>query len=391
MLASGGESIPLVSWKGENMGKKIVITGGHLTPALAVIEELRKRNWEIIFIGRKYAAEGNKTLSVESKVIPSLGIPFFPIQAGKIQRYFNRWTIPALFRLPFGFIQAFFYLRRFKPNVVLSFGGYVSAPVVFSAWLLKVPVITHEQTTVKGLATKFNSIFAEKIAVSWPNSLKEFPKKKVVLTGNPIRKEIFKFNERIWKILNFEKNLPLIFVTGGNQGSHIINKTVGEIIPQLTKTANVFHQCGHLNALGDFEKLEELRNKLPSKLKSRYHVKKYLVVEEMGTILRKAELVISRAGANTLTELAWLGKPCILIPFPWLYQNEQEKNAKMLAQTGIAEILLQKDLSGEKLLHLIRKMLANISLYRKKANLAKKLVRPKANQKIADLVEEVAK
>ena len=371
------------------MKKKVVITGGHLTPALAVIEELQKRGWEIIFIGRKHAAEGDKTLSVEAKIIPKLGIPFFPLNAGRIQRQFTRWTIPALLRIPLGFFQAFGYLRRFRPTVVLSFGGYLSAPVVFSAWLLKIPVVTHEQTTVKGLATKFNSLFAKKIAVSWPASVGEFPPNKVVLTGNPIRKEIFKANQKVWRTLNFEKNLPLIFVTGGNQGSHVINMTVGEIVPSLTKIANVFHQCGHLNALGDFEKLEKVRNNLPAKLKRRYHLKKYLASQEMGTLLCKADLVISRAGANTLTELAALGKPAILIPFPWLYQNEQTKNAQMLAKVGIAEILPQEQLSPSRLLKLIKKMLSNLSFYQKNSPRAKKLVNLKAAKKIADLLEVI--
>ncbi len=371
------------------MKKKIVVTGGHLTPALAVIEELQKRGWEIIFIGRKHAAEGDETLSVEAKIIPKLGIPFFPINAGRVQRQFTRWTIPALLRIPLGFFQAFGYLRRIRPTVVLSFGGYLSAPVVFSAWLLKIPVVTHEQTTIKGLATRFNSLFAKKIAVSWPKSLGDFPSSKVVLTGNPIRKEIFKVDEAIWKALNYEKNLPLVFVTGGNQGSHTINMAIGKIIPSLTIIANVFHQCGHLNALGDFEKLEKIRNNLPAKLKRRYHLKKYLTSHQMGTLLNKADLVISRAGANTLTELAALGKPCILIPFPWLYQNEQMKNAEMLAKVGIAEILLQEQLSPSRLLKLIKKMLGNLSFYQKNSPMAKKLVKIKAAKKIADLVEVV--
>jgi len=368
--------------------KKVAITGGHLTPALAVIEKLKKRGWEIIFVGRKQAAEGVKTPSVESEIIPKMGIPFFPLSAGRIQRRFTRWTIPSLLRIPIGFFQAFLYLIRFKPTVVLSFGGYVSAPVVFAAWLLGIPVVTHEQTTVKGLSTKFNSLFAQKIAVSWEINLADFSKNKAVFTGNPIRKDIFKFNKKIWRDLNFEEKLPLVFITGGNQGSHAINMAVGEIISPLVKIANVFHQCGHLNAFGDFEKLEEIRNKLPDDLKNRYRVKKYLSGEEMGTLLYKADLVVSRAGANTITELAALGKPCVLIPLPWLYQNEQEKNARMLEKAGIAEVLLQKDLSGESILKLIKKMLKNLSSYQKNAFKAKRLVYFKAAEKIADLLEE---
>lgn len=373
------------------MKKKIIITGGHLTPALAVIEELQNRGWEIIFIGRKHATEGDKTSSVELEIIPQLGIPFYSLTAGRIQRRFTRWIIPSLLKIPVGFFQAFYYLLRFKPDVILSFGGYLSVPVVFSAWVLKIPVVTHEQTTVKGLATKFNTVFAQKIAVSWSVSLKKFPQNKVVLTGNPIRKETFKVDGNFWKTLNFEGGLPLVFVTGGNQGSHIINQVVEKIVPRLTKITNVFHQCGHLRALGDFERLKKAQEMLLEKLKKRYHVKKYLTAKEMGTLLNKADLVISRAGANTVAELAALGKPGILIPLPWLYQNEQTKNAQMLAKAGICEILPQDQLSGKKLLSLIKKMLANISLYRKSAPSARGLVRLEAAKKIGDLVEEVVR
>lgn len=373
------------------MKKGIVITGGHLTPALAVIDELLRRGgWQIFFFGRQYAMEGDKTPSVEFQVMAEKDLPFVAIKAGRLQRRFTRYTIPAILRIPVGFFQAFYWLLRIKPDIILSFGGYVSVPVVFSAWLLKIPVVTHEQTTVKGLATKFNAIFAKKIAVSWPISLKEFPQKKVVLTGNPIRKEIFEVDEKIWRTLNFEKDLPLVFVTGGNQGSHTINQAVEKIVLQLTKIADVFHQCGHLNALGDFERLQRTRTSLPPRLKRRYHVKKYLIAGEMGTFLNKADLVISRAGANTVCELAALGKPCILIPLPWLYRNEQTKNAQMLARVGIGEILPQDQLLEKKLLSLIRKMLANISFYQKNASSAKRLVKLEAAKKIANLAEEVA-
>lgn len=372
--------------------KKIVITGGHLTPALAVIEELQKQNgWEIIFIGRQQAAEGDKTLSVELEIIPQMGIIFVPLRAGRIQRRFTRWTIPAFLRIPLGFFQAFNYLGRFKPDVVLSFGGYVSVPVVFAAWLLGIPIITHEQTTIKGLATKFNAFFAKKIAVSWPESLSQFPKEKVVLTGNPIRKEIFKFNEKIWQILNFPKGLPLVFITGGNQGSHLLNQIIEEVLGELVKIANVFHQCGHINALGDFERLEETKEKLPPNLRSRYHVKKYLNVREMGTLLNKATLVISRAGANTITELATLGRPALLVPLPWLYQDEQTKNAQMLVKAGIAEILPQKEMTDQRFLATVQRMLRNIGLYQKKASEAKKLVKWTAAKEIVDLVKETAR
>ena len=172
---------------------KIVITGGHLTPSLLVIEELQKRDdWEIFYFGRKYATEGDKSPSLEAKIIPQKGIHFLPLNAGRLQQKFTRYTFIAFLRIPFGFLQAFFYLLKIKPNIVLSFGSYVSVPVVFSAWLLKIPVMVHQQTIVMGKADRINAKYARKIAVSWPESLNNFSKpdcrqikNKVVLTGNP--------------------------------------------------------------------------------------------------------------------------------------------------------------------------------------------------------------
>ncbi|MGB9911166.1 MAG: UDP-N-acetylglucosamine--N-acetylmuramyl-(pentapeptide) pyrophosphoryl-undecaprenol N-acetylglucosamine transferase [Microgenomates group bacterium] len=368
--------------------KKIVITGGHLTPALSVIEELEKRGWRIFFIGRKYASEESKTPSVESEVIPQRGIPFYPLIAGRVRRFFNWHTVISWLKIPIGFFQALYYLWKIKPGIILSFGGYLSVPVVFGGWLLRIPVITHEQTTVKGLATKFNSLFAKKIAISWRQTKKNFPKKKTVLTGNPLRKEIFLVEENFWRSLKYPENKPLIFVTGGNQGSQIINQTITKIIPQLLEKVNIFLQCGKLADKEMIKKLGEIKKSLPKELRKSFHYKRYLSPLEMGTLLNKADLVISRSGANTVAELAILGKPAILIPLPWLYQDEQTKNAKMLKRVGIAEILPQSSLTPEILLDLIFKMIKNLNSYQKNAFKAKKLVILDAGKRLADLVEK---
>ncbi len=358
-----------------------------MTPALAVIEELQRRGgWEIVFFGRKHTAEGDKTPSIESQLVPEKGTFFVPIEAGRIQRRFTRHTIPALLKIPFGFFQAFYYLAKLRPDIILSFGGYVSVPVITAGWILGIPSITHEQTTVKGLATRVNSLFVKKIAVSWPQMVKEFSPHKVVLTGNPIRQDVFNVREKFWRILDFHRGLPLILITGGNQGFHFLNEIVGKALPGLVEKANVFHQCGHLNALGDFEKLEGAKQKLPPHVKGRYHVKKYLSAEEMGTFLHYADLIVCRAGANTVSELAALGKPSLLIPIP--YAAEQIENAKMLVEAGIAELLPQNELS-EKLTSSINKMLEGLAFYQENASKAKKLVNLNASKKIVDLVVEI--
>jgi len=371
--------------------RKIVITGGHLTPALAVIEELQKRsNWEIFYIGRKYTAEGEKTPSLESTVIQEKGIWFIPINFGRLQHKFTRYTIPAFLRIPWGFILAFFHLLKIKPDVILSFGSYVGVPVVLAGWFLKIPIVIHEQTTVIGLGNKINSFFAKKICVSWPETLKGLPKSKTVLTGNPLRQDIFKTNSKVLSNLKFKQGKPLILVTGGNQGSHRINLAIEGILLKLLTKYNFFHQTGHLAGFGDFERLEEKRRKLPLKLKNNYHLKKYVTGEEWGTLLSKADLVISRAGINTITELLFLGKPQLLIPIPWLPGDEQTKNAEMVRKLGLAEIIHQDDLPSEKFYQKIETMMTNIKKYRQAGEKNKNLIIKNATSKIVDELEKMA-
>jgi len=358
---------------------------------LAVIDELqKKKNWEVLYFGRKTAAEGDKAFSAEKGIIEKKGIKFVSLNAGRWQRKFTRYTIPAILRTPLGFAQSFFYLIKYKPNIILSFGSYVSVPVVLCGWLLDIPIVTHEQTSVRGLANKINSVFANKIAVSWSDTIGSYNKIKSVFTGNPIRNEIFTVSESFWKSLSFDNKLPLILVTGGNQGSHALNTAIAEVLPKLLEIAVVVHQTGQTEINDDFERLIKIKEKLPKLLEGRYKVVKYLQSEEMGTLLNKSDLVISRAGANTVYELAALGKPAILVPLPWLYQDEQTKNASKLVEAGTSQILAQRELTGENLLFTVRNFLKNLPIYKKKANKAKELVTLDASKKIANLVEQTA-
>lgn len=371
--------------------KKIVITGGHLTPAMAVISGLKKEGgWQIFYLGRSRAMEGDKTASVESQVVPSLDVSFIPITSGRFQRRFTRYTILSLFKVPVGFFQAFFLLLKVRPDVIVSFGGYVSVPVVAAGWLLKIPILTHEQTTVFGLASRINSFFAKKIAVSFRESQRYFPKNKVCYTGNPIREEIFEAREpldpQIASILK-KDGLPLIYVTGGSQGAHVINMAVIKALPQLLKKYAVIHQSGER----DYKKLLVSRKSLPETLKKRYLVTKYIGLSEIGWVLKNAALVVSRAGANTVCELAALGKPAILIPIPWSYRDEQMRNAQMLAKKGLAEILPQHKLSGRTLLETIKKILQNLERYKSAAKAAESLIVEDATARLINEIKKAVK
>lgn len=369
--------------------RRIIITGGHLSPALSLIKELRKEgSWEIFFVGRKHPFEGDKALSFEWKVIRKIGLPFFPLVTGRVQRRFTFYTIPSILKILIGLFQSFKFIYKIKPDIILSFGGYIAFPVAFSGWLLKVPVVTHEQTLMPGLANRIIAFFARKICLSWPETLSFFPKEKTILTGNPLREEIFKYQRSNIKDQISNEDLPFIYITGGITGSHAINKAVLEILPELVKKYRIIHQCGESRVYKDYEKLKTRGLKLKAQLRKRYCLTKYVGLEDIGWVLNSADIVISRAGANITSELLALGKPAILIPFPFAAGDEQRKNAEILKRKGIGIIIEQKNLTGKSLKRKIDFMIKNLSKLKKKGEVMKKRINLDAGQKILKVVEK---
>lgn len=355
---------------------KILVTGAHFTPAVATIEQLKKiKGVEVVYVGRKTTLEGDNTPSVESQVFPLLGVKFIPLITGRLQRVFTIHTIPSLSKIPIGLAKAFYIIFSEKPDVVLSFGGYVAMPVVLMAWLWSIPIIVHEQTLIPGLANRISSFFADKIALSFDNGL--LRGKKVVLTGNPLRREIIDISLGA-KLVHPPggQRLPVVLIMGGNQGSHIINLAVESCLNKLLKISAVYHQTGD-SKYRDYERLGQLG--WLGSLRERYIVKKW-IGKEYGEILQKADLVVSRAGINILTELAWLGKPALLIPIP---VGEQKKNAKYFKEQGLAKVISQSKLSGETLLENIRSMLNNLSHLKTKAQKIRKVIIPDAAKRLA--------
>lgn len=368
-----------------NKKRRIVITGGVLTPGLAVINELQKRGrWEIFWLGRKYSLEGEKIISVESKIIPQTGSRFIPIIAGRLQRRFTRYTIPSLLKIPLSLLQSLMLLAQIKPDVVCSFGGYVSVPVVITAWFLRIPVLTHEQTVISGLASKIDAFFASKVALSFSQSSGHFPKGKVIVTGNPLRSEFFQVKKPTWFRLE-ESASPIIYITGGNQGAQVINNAVKEALRSLLQKYILIHQTGDK----DYEIFKEVQSRLGEREQRCYFVLPYIKASEVGWVFKKASLVVSRAGANTLSELAVLGKPALFIPIPWSYQDEQTKNAQLLLAAGTAEILAQKELSGESLLQKVDLMMSRLDDYQKGASKAKALVPLNGAENLVNEIERL--
>jgi UDP-N-acetylglucosamine--N-acetylmuramyl-(pentapeptide) pyrophosphoryl-undecaprenol N-acetylglucosamine transferase len=370
---------------------KIVIIGGHLTPALAVIDALPKDS-EIIFYGRKYALEGNKTHSLEYSVVTSRKIPFIAIDSGRLQRTLTRYTYLSLIKIPKGFFQALLALMTNRPDVVLGFGSYLSLPIGLAAKILHVPLVIHEQTLNAGLANKLLSFFADKICISWQQSAKYFPKKKTILTGNPIRKWSRLDRDPEWKLPSGQISngkLPLIYITGGSTGSHAINVLIEGCLEQLLERVSIVHQTGETQLYNDYKRLLFVKESLSENLRKRYLVTKFVQPYKVGVLIESARLVISRSGMNTVTELLSFGKPCLLIPLPCGQKNEQLHNAQFVKKTGIGEYLLQNETDSQKLFLKIINMLENNAKYLVHSNEAKSLVYDDSSRHIVKIIYDV--
>jgi len=334
--------------------KKIIITGTHLTPALELIRQLQadqKNNWKIYYIGRVTNSNDIQQVSIESKVIPALGVNFYPIPCGKFDRRFLPNTIIGIPKVIIGIIKSYFLLRRLNPDIIVSFGGYVSVPVIISGWIQKITSITHEQTLTNSLTTKINSYFVKKIALSFDNQkqINQFPVKKVVITGNLLRYQLFKkTNPNNSKIKFINPKLPLIYITAGNQGSHTINLVIKELLPKLSHF-NIIHQTGK----NDYLTFKRLKNKY-----SNYFVSDYFDTQDYSWIIQHTNIFISRSGANTCLEIIAFKKKSIFVPLPKSQQDEQHLNAlwvqKILPNQTI--ILSQEKLNPDSLLQSIESL-----------------------------------
>lgn len=316
--------------KSQNKSHNIIFTGGgsggHVVPALTLINDLKKNQFHIHYIGSYSGIERELTKHNVNQ--------YYPIHTGKLRRYIDAENIKDLFRIVFGFIQALLILFKLRKNtLVVSMGGFVSVPVVLAAKVLFIPIVVHEQTTRVGLANKIASKFADKVLVSFEDSLQYFPKNKTVLTGYPVRDEFLsdKLSSNIVLGVNLlELNKRIIFVTGGGNGAKLLNDKVKEIIPKLSKNYFVFHQVGK-QFFDEFEPL-----------KSDSYLPLSFIGNEMPDIFKCADIVISRSGAGTVAELMALGKKSIFIPLKIAQKNEQYHNA-MAAHKALGSVVVEED------------------------------------------------
>lgn len=366
---------------------KIAILGGHLTPALAVLEHV-PQGMDVVYIGRQFALEGDPAYSLEYQAIHARNIPFYNLTTGRLQRSFTSYTIPSLIKLPRGFWQAWQLLQTIKPDVILGFGGYLSVPVGIVAKLIGIPLVIHEQTLEVGLANRILSPFADKICISWESSRKFFPVSKTILTGNPAVASIFEKAKphRLKKGV-----LPRLVIVGGSLGSHAINALIEGCLEELLKQYEVLHQTGDAKEFRDFDRLADKRDTLGPILRDRYILTKFIDPSEIVSVFESADLVVTRAGINTITTLLLLNKPALVIPLPISQKNEQMKNALFLKQHTLGEIFNQTIGTPEKLFTVITAMMKQKNSYFNKGNADELTIHTHSVQKIIDTIIYVAK
>ena len=307
-------------------------TGGHLFPGIAVAEAVMaaRPGSEVLFIGTDRQVD-NQVLGqrlFQTATLKCQGLKGKSISA----------ALAALIQLPPALFKAMSVLRKFKPDLVMGVGGYVTGPVVLAARLLAIPSCVHEQNSVPGLANKLLGRFADRVFLSIPGSETFFPAGRTVLTGNPVRREILDSYGRQEK-----KDGPLLLVMGGSQGAHRLNSLVVEglcnAVKELPPGFRVIHQTGRLDEAGVAEQYKAAGIAAEARA----------FIDDMAAVYRQADLVVSRAGATSLAELCVMGKPAILIPFPYAADNHQEHNAMMVVDSGGAIMHREAELESSRL------------------------------------------
>ena len=358
-------------------------TGGHTSPGLAVAAALRQRGVSHAWIGSHDGVEARR--AVEE------GIAYHAIPTGKLRRYWAWRNVTDLtVNVPAGILRAHALLRRLRPRVVLATGGFVALPVVLAAAVARIPVVVHEQTAVPGLANRIAARGARRIAVTFADSTRHFPAGRVVVTGNPLRPTL-RNGSRADAAARFalDPSLPLIYVTGGALGAHVINRAVGEIAADLLEHAQLVHQCGDNATTGDLAWLRARREALPAALARRYTVQAW-VGAELADIYATAALVVARSGAGTVNECCQLGLPALYIPMPGASGDEQSANARLVGRAGGCAILPQASLTPALLLERVRALLAEPAGLKTMGERALTVAIPDAAERLVDLVLEVA-
>ncbi len=353
--------------------KKIVLTGGgtagHVTPNLAMIDRLKELGYEISYIG---SIDG-----IEKKLVADYELPYYSISTGKFRRYFDWKNFTDPFRVLKGIGDAKKALKEIQPDIVFSKGGFVSVPVVRAAKSLHIPVICHESDMTPGLANKLSIPAANVVCCNFPETVKELPEGKAVLTGTPIRQELLKGNrEKALQFTGLSGTKPIIMVIGGSLGAANVNSAVRDALPELLKNFDVIHLCGKGKTADHLKNVEG-------------YVQYEYIKEELPDLFAAADVVISRAGANAICEILALKKPNLLIPLSAnASRGDQILNARSFERQGFSLVLEEEELTTLKLVDAVKKLYDERDAYQKKMEESEST---DAIKVITDLIEKYRK
>lgn len=353
--------------------KRIILTGGgtagHVTPNIALLPDLKELGYDIHYIGSYNG--------IEKELIQQLGIPYHGISSGKLRRYFSMQNFTDPFRVLKGFGEAKKIIKALKPDVIFSKGGFVSVPVVVAGKQCRIPTIIHESDMTPGLANKLAIPSATKVCCNFPETLTHLPKDKAVLTGSPIRQELLSGDrEAALKFCKLTPDKPVILIIGGSLGSAIVNNAVRAILPELLKEFHVIHLCG--------------KGKTDDSLKDlKGYVQFEYIKQELKDLFLLADIVISRAGANSICELLALHKPNLLIPLSArASRGDQILNARSFERQGFSMVLEEEELTAATLLHAVQKLYKEKDVY---IESMKKSSQQDSIQTILDLIQQASK
>lgn len=349
---------------------KILFTGGgtagHVMPNVALIEKLQEKNWDCQYVG--------STNGIEKEIIAKINIPFHAIASGKLRRYFDWKNFTDPFLILIGVLQSLVICWRIRPDVVFSKGGFVAVPIVFAAWVFRVPIICHESDVTPGLANKLCFPFASKICVSFGETEQYLPVGKVIVTGTPIRKSLVEGNrEKGKRYLGISSDKPVLLIFGGSLGARVINAQARSVIGALTEKFVLVHVVGAGNV---DDSLKATRD----------YIQTEFLMAEFGDVLAAADLVIARAGANSIYELLVARKPHILIPLSAkVSRGDQLINARTFARAGYSRVIEEDELSDDFFLKEVDSVFAN------REAIAERLAKYEVQDsvlKISDLIEK---
>jgi UDP-N-acetylglucosamine--N-acetylmuramyl-(pentapeptide) pyrophosphoryl-undecaprenol N-acetylglucosamine transferase len=364
-----------------NKNYRIVLTGGgsggHVMPIVAVVASLRNKlgdQIDFLYIGSKG--------KIEQDAMNEADVPVKFILTGKMRRYFAFQNFVDGFKIPLGFLQALWHLLWYMPDVVFSKGGHVAVPVVLAAWIYRIPIVTQDSDAVPGMATRILGKFADRVAVAYPSTMNYFPSHMVALIGNPVRTGILTGDaSEARKRFGLDATRSTVLVLGGSLGARIIDTSLVTILPKLLPQTQVIHQTGEAHYDETIKRAEEL-GITPDN--GGYFPRAFLQMDDLKHALAVADLVISRAGANAIAEIAAVGKPSILIPLLSAANDEQRMNAYEIARVGGALVLEEGNLKENIFLSKITELLNDSELRGRMAQSIKVFYHPNAADTIAD-------